>query len=175
MSKLDWITPRIWNFCAVICCAILVSFALYNQYIAYLSPCPLCVLQRVAFMWMGVAALLALVHNPGKIGQRVYAWLFTLGAVFGMIIAARHVWLQNLPPDLVPECSPGLNYMLENWPVTEIFKTIFYGSGDCAEILWTFLGMSMPMWTFVWYVGLSVVALWVVYRQRKPQATGNVT
>jgi len=162
---LNWITPRLWHVFAFLCCATLVGFAMYNQYIVYLSPCPLCVLQRVAFIWMGVAALLAVVHNPGRTGQLVYGWLFTLGAVFGMVIAGRHVWLQNLPPELVPECSPGLNYMLENWPVAEVVKTVFYGSGDCAEVLWTFLGLSMPAWTFIWYAGLSVATLWVVYRR----------
>jgi len=162
---LNWITPRRWYFIAVVCCAALVSFAMYSQYIVYLNPCPLCVLQRVAYMWMGVVALLALIHNPGRTGQRLYAWIFTAGAVFGALIAGRHVWLQNLPPELVPECSPGLNYMLENWPVAEVVKTVLYGSGDCAEVLWTFLGMSMPMWTFVWYVGLSLATLWVVYRR----------
>jgi disulfide bond formation protein DsbB len=55
--------------------------------------------------------------------------------------------------------------MLENFPVSEIIRTVFYGSGDCAEILWTFLGMSMPQWTFVWYVGLGLVTLWAVYRR----------
>ena len=160
---LNWITPRLWHIFAFLCCVTLVSFALYNQYIVYLSPCPLCVLQRVAFIWMAVFALLAFIHNPARTGQVVYGWLFTLGAVFGMVIAGRHVWLQNLPPELVPECSPGLNYMLENWPVAEVVRTIFYGSGDCAEILWTFLGLIMPAWTFVWYVGLSVAILWVVY------------
>lgn len=160
---LNWMTPRIWHFFALLCCVLLVSFAMYNQYIVYLNPCPLCVLQRVAYMWMGVFALLAFMHNPGRTGQLIYGWLFTLGAIFGMGIAGRHVWLQNLPPDLVPECSPGLNYMLENWPVADVVKTVLYGSGDCAEVLWTFLGMSMPMWTFVWYAGLALVTLWVVY------------
>ncbi|MCW8925320.1 MAG: disulfide bond formation protein B [Xanthomonadales bacterium] len=158
-------TPRIWHFFAFLCCVLLVSFAMYNQYMVYLSPCPLCVLQRVAFISMGVVALLAFIHNPGRTGQLVYAWMFTLGAVFGALVAGRHVWLQNLPPELVPECSPGLNYMLENWPVAEVVKTVLYGSGDCAEVLWTFLGMSMPMWTFVWFVGLSLVTLRVVYRR----------
>lgn len=161
----NWMTPRIWYFFVFLCCAGLVSFAMYNQYVAYLSPCPLCVLQRVAFIWMGLFALLALIHNPGSTGQRVYAWGLTLGAVFGALVAGRHVWLQNLPPELVPECGPGLNYMLENFPFTDVVKTVLYGSGDCAEVLWTFLGMSMPMWTFVWYLGLGLATLWVVYRR----------
>lgn len=162
---LDWMTPRKWYFFAFVSCTVLVCFALYNQYIQYLSPCPLCVLQRIAFMWMGVAALLAFLHNPGRLGRQVYAWLLVAGAVFGAVIAGRHVWLQNLPAELVPECSPGLNYMIQNFPLSDIFSTIFYGSGDCADVLWTFLGMSMPQWTFVWYIGLSLLTLWAVYRR----------
>ena len=164
---LDWMTPRIWYFFVFLCCVGLVSFALYNQYIQYLDPCPLCVLQRVAFMWIGAAALVAALHNPGRVGHQVYAWLLVAGAAFGAVIAGRHVWLQKLPPELVPECGPGLNYMLENFPFTEVVRQVFYGSGDCAEVLWTFLGMSMPQWTFIWYVGLALVTLWVVYRAKR--------
>ena len=158
------ITPRVWNFCVVVCCASLFGFALYNQYVDFLDPCPLCILHRIAFLWMAVFALLAFIHNPGRLGLQVYTWLVLLGATLGAMIAGRHVWLQNLPADQVPECGPGLNYMLENFPLMEVFSKVFYGDGSCAEIKWTFLGMTMPMWTFVWYVGLGLITLWVVYR-----------
>ena len=113
---------------------------------------------------MGIIALLAFVHNPGPGGLKVYTWLVALGAIIGASIAGRHVWLQNLPADMVPECGPGFNYMLQNFPLTEAVSKIFYGDGSCAEVKWTFMGMSMPMWTFVWYVGLGLGTLWVVYR-----------
>ena len=162
---LNKITPRVWNLFVVICCAGLVGFALYNQYVDYLDPCPLCIIQRVVFMGMGVVALLAVLHNPGRVGQRLYAWLLVIVAAFGASIAGRHVWLQNLPADEVPECGPGLNYMLENFPLAEVLSTVLRGSGSCAEVVWSFMGMSMPMWTFVWYTGLGLMTLWVVYRR----------
>ena len=162
---LTWITPRKWFFFTVVCCAALVSFALYNQYIQYLMPCPLCVLQRVAFMWMGVIALLAFVFNPGRLGQLIYTWLLVGGAVFGALIAARHVWLQNLPAELVPECGPGLNYMLENFPLSETLSTVFLGSGSCAEVKWSFLGLSMPEWNLAWFLGLGILTLWFTLRR----------
>jgi len=161
---LNRITPRVWNLCVVVCCASLLGFALYNQYVDYLDPCPLCIFQRVIFFWMAVFALLAAVHNPGLTGQRIYAWLVVAGATLGALIAGRHIWLQNLPAGQVPECGPGLNYMLENFPLTEVLSTVLRGSGSCAEVKWTFIGMSMPAWTFIWYVGLGLVTLWVVYR-----------
>ncbi len=157
-------TPRVWNVCVVFVCAMLVGFALYNQYVDYLDPCPLCIFQRVVFISMAIIALLAAIHNPRRLGQQVYAWLIVACAGTGAAIAGRHIWLQNLPPGDVPECGPGLNYMLENFPLTEVLATVLRGSGSCAEVLWTFLGMSMPEWTLIWYVVLGLSTLWVTYR-----------
>ncbi len=141
-----------------------MGFALYNQYVDYLDPCPLCVFQRLVFIWMGAFALLAAIHNPGRTGLQIYAWLVAAGATLGASIAGRHIWLQSLPADEVPECGPGLNYMLDNFPLTEVLASVLRGSGSCAEVIWSFMGMSMPMWTLFWYAGLGLVTLWMVYR-----------
>ena len=161
---LNKITPRVWYLFVVFCCVSLLGFALYNQYVDYLDPCPLCVFQRVVFIWMGAFALLAVIHNPGRTGSRIYAWLVASGAILGGLIAGRHIWLQGLPADEVPECGPGLNYMLDNFPLTEVLASVLRGSGSCAEVVWSFIGLSMPMWTLFWYAGLGLVTLWVVYR-----------
>ena len=144
-----------------------MAYALYNQYVEFLEPCPLCIFQRVAFIWMGVFALLAVLQNPAGWGRKLYSWLIVLGAVFGAAVAGRHIWLQSLPPGDVPECGPGLNYMLDNFPLTEVLSTVLNGSGSCAEVSWNFMGLSMPMWTMVWYIGLGVVALWAGYKAIK--------
>jgi len=116
---------------------------------------------------MGLVALFAFIHNPDQTGRRVYGWLIVLGGILGAAIAGRHIWLQNLPPGEVPECGPGLNYMLENFPVTEVLSSVLRGSGSCAEVKWSFMSMSMPMWTLIWYIGLGVMTLWIAYRAVK--------
>lgn len=164
---LNWISPRKWYLVVVFCCASLLGFALYNQYVDYLDPCPLCIFQRVMFFAMGLIALIAAFHNPGRTGQLVYGTLLEVSATIGALIAGRHIWLQSLPPDEVPECGPGLNYMLENFPVTEVLSTVLRGSGSCAEVIWSFLGLSMPMWTMIWYVGLGTITLLILFRPVK--------
>jgi len=161
---LNKISPRMGFGFIAASCASLLGFALYNQYVDYLDPCPLCIFQRLAFLWIGVFALLALLQNPAQTGRRIYAWLIVTGAVFGAAVAGRHIWLQNLPPEQVPECGPGLNYMLETFPLTEVLASVLRGSGSCAEVKWTFIGMSMPMWTLAWYIGLGLVVIWTAYR-----------
>ena len=163
--SLNKISLRTWYLAVAVCCAALLGFALFKQYQDYLDPCPLCVIQRVAYMWIGVCALLAVLHNPARTGQIAYTWIITLGAVFGAAVAGRHVWLQHLPPELVPECGPGLNYMLENFPLSETLSTLFLGSGSCAEVKWFFLGLSMPEWNLAWFIGLGIATLWFTFRK----------
>lgn len=148
-------------------CAGLMAYALYNQYVEFLDPCPLCIFQRIAFIWMGIFALLAALHNPAGWGRKLYVWMITPGTILGVASAGRHIWLQGLPPGDVPECGPGLNYMLYNFPFREVLSSVLNGSGSCAEVSWTFMGMSMPMWTMVWYIGLGLLAIWAGYKAIK--------
>ncbi len=163
------LNARAWFLTVAVCCAALLGYAIYVQHAMFLDPCPLCIFQRVAFMWIGAVALLAAIHNPAATGRWIYAFLVFLGCVAGAVIAGRHVWLQSLPPDQVPDCGMGLNYMLDTMPFADVLKQVFYGSGECAQIDWTFLGISMPGWTLAWYIGFALVTLVVVVAQGRKQ------
>ena len=140
-------------------CAGLMGYALYVQYGIGLEPCPLCVMQRIAVIACGVVFLLGAIHNPGRVGAIVYSLVVILFAGAGAAVAARHVWLQTLPPDQVPACGPGLSYMLDTLPFQEVLATVFKGSGECAKIDWRFLELAMPGWTFVFFVSIIVAAI----------------
>ncbi len=150
---------RLVNGLLALVCAALMGFALFAQYGLQLEPCPLCVLQRVAVISVGLILLLACLHGPGKTGARVYGLLAASAATLGALVAGRHIWLQGLPAGEVPACGPGLDYMLDVFPLTEVLRMVFTGSGECAEIVWQFLGLSMPGWVLVWCVFLFVAAL----------------
>lgn len=159
--------PRIWFFLVALACAGLLGNALYIQHMDFVDPCPLCVFQRIAFMCIGAIALLAGIHNPGRSGRWVYSGLISLAGLTGMGIAGRHLWMQSLPPGQVPDCGMGLNYMLDTMPFSQVLSEVFYGSGECADVLWSFLGLSMPAWTFIWYAGFTVVTILVVTAANK--------
>ena len=162
--------PRMWFLFIALSCAGMLSYALYVQYVDFLDPCPLCVLQRMVYMWLGAVALVAFIHNPKSIGKWVYGGLVVAGGVVGASIAGRHLWLQSLPPDQVPDCGMGLNYMLETMPFSEVLSEVFYGSGECAEVYWTFLGLSMPGWSFVWYMAFTVGTIAILAMANKTRA-----
>ena len=145
-------------------CAGLMGYALYSQYVLGLEPCPLCIFQRIAVIACGVVFALGAIHNPGRVGAIVYAVLGFLFAAAGAAVAMRHVWLQSLPPSEVPACGPGLNYMLETLPFTDVLSKVFVGSGECAKVDWSLLGLSMPGWTLVWFLAIMVASLALIDR-----------
>ena len=166
------ISLRMWYLIAAVSCAGLLGYALYSQYQMFLDPCPLCIFQRIAFLWIGVFALLAAIHNPARTGQKIYGALIVLGAMAGAYVAGRHVWIQSLPADQVPECGPGLSYMLNTAPFLDVLKTVLLGDGNCAEVQWSFLGLSMPAWTLIWYAGLGLVTVYFTLRTVRGIASG---
>ena len=151
---------RILNLAGFLCCVGMMGFALFAQHVMLLDPCPLCVLQRVAVIGLGIVFLIAALHHPSGWGRYVYAFLSFLFAGGGVGIAGWHWRLQNLPPSEVPSCGPGLDYMLDNFPLGEAMRMVFEGSGECAEVVWSFLGLSMPAWVFICMTGLGIAAIW---------------
>lgn len=150
---------RLTNLAGFLACAGLLGYGYVLQFVDGLEPCPLCVFQRVAFIGLGVVFLTAALHAPRVAGARVYAVVIALVAGTGAFIAGRHVWLQSLPPDRVPECGPGLAYMLDTFPLTETIRMAFTASGECAEVSWSFLGLSIPGWALVAFVVLGLGGL----------------
>jgi disulfide bond formation protein DsbB len=143
-----------------------MAYALYAQHQLMLEPCPLCILQRFAVIGLGVFFLLGAIHNPAGGARFVYTTGLGLSALLGVIVAGRHVWLQELPADEVPACGPGLDYMWENFPLADVLNMVFKGSGECAGIDWQFLGLSMPMWVLINVVLIGAVGIWNSLRKQ---------
>lgn len=141
-----------------------LGFALILEHGFGLAPCMLCMVQRLAMAITAVFFLIGAIHNPSGFGQWVWSLLAAAGSAFGIGMAGRHVWLQNLPPDEVPACGPSLDYLLQDLEegyssLQEFILTMLQGDGNCAEIDAAFLGLSIPMWTLIAFVVLTLYAL----------------
>ncbi|MBB5018982.1 disulfide bond formation protein DsbB [Chitinivorax tropicus] len=162
---------RLGNFLGFLVCAGLIGYALYLQYYQFQVPCPLCILQRIAVIVMGVMFLLASVFHPkGQMGAKIWGGLIAIPGLLGLGVAARHLYIQSLPPDKVPACGPGLEYMLETMPWASALAKALRGSGECAEASWRLLGLTIPGWMAVCFVGLLTYTILVVYKDLKHTA-----
>jgi len=159
MFDLIKFNPRIWFLLGFVSCFLMLAVGAYFQFVEEMEPCPLCISQRIAILLTGIVFLIAAIHNPKKCGLKAYSIIGAIVALCGAAISIRHVWIQNLPEDEVPECGPGLEYVFENFPLIKTIELMLSGTGDCADILWTFLGISIPGWTLLAFLGLATLSL----------------
>ncbi len=158
------LSTRAWFTIGFLTCAGLIAFALYLQYFVNLEPCPLCMLQRVAFIVLGMFFLIGAIHGPGLTGTRAYASLASIAALTGVGLAARHVWLQYNPPQIA-SCSGDIYSQLERLPLGRVIVNALYATGDCAKVDWTMLGLSVAEWSLVWFVIFSAGAIALLLRK----------
>lgn len=141
---------RTLYFLAFFASLTLLLAAYYVQYIEHIAPCPLCIMQRIAYYLIAITCLLGIVR--AEIKPRIYASLIMLFSAIGLGFAIRHIYLQHLPDGMAPACAPSLKFMLENFPLHDLLKVLFYGSGDCSIVTWRLLGLSMAEWSLLGFI-----------------------
>ena len=151
-------------------CIGLLIFGLYLEHIQGLEACPLCIFQRIAYTIIIFITLIGAIHNPRNLLQIIYKLLMVISSITGAAIAGRQIWLQHLPPELVPECGPGLDYMFNVFPFREALKMIFTGSGECAEVKWRFIGLSIAEWSLIMFIGIFIATILSIYTSRYKNA-----
>ncbi|HEY9530717.1 MAG TPA: disulfide bond formation protein B [Burkholderiales bacterium] len=162
--RVSHLTTRTSFVLAALACALLLGYGYYLEHVQGLEPCPLCLVQRGFFYAVMAVSIVAAVHGRSPRFYGIVAALFATG---GAATAARQVWLQHLPPDKVPQCGPDLFFMLDNFPLSRTLKTLVSGTGECAAVDWTFLGLSIAEWSLLWFAAFVLGALWIVARQRR--------
>ncbi|MFV0477566.1 MAG: disulfide bond formation protein B [Parahaliea sp.] len=164
---LQYLSPRrVFSGLALLSLVSMLFAYFYLQQHLGLPPCPLCMTQRAGVVSVGLFALVAALHNPGIGGRRIYALLCLICAGFGAAVAGRHVWLQHLPADQVPACGPSLEYMLETLPFSETIRLVMMGDGNCADTVWSFMGMSIPEQTLLLFAVMLLLCVWQLLRHR---------
>jgi disulfide bond formation protein DsbB len=150
--------PRLLNLAGFLVCALLTAYALYAQFHLGLEPCPLCIFQRIGVAATGVLFLIAALHAPRGRGRYGYGVLIVLAALLTAAVAARHVYVQSLPPGTLPSCGAPLGVLLKYAPLWQVVRKVLTGSGECGEVNWRFLGLAMPAWVLICALALGVLA-----------------
>lgn len=162
---MKWASYRVISGFLFLASVIGMAFALYLEHFQGLEPCPLCVFQRLGLIGLGFFSLLAFLHAPRSVVlRRVYTGLGSIAILWSAAVALRHVWLQSLPADQVPSCGPGLDYLVSALPLSSVLEQVLSGSGECAVVDWSLMGLSLPVWSAAFFVVLSVMSLWLLLR-----------
>lgn len=155
---------KLFLFIILYCLVMMTTAVGYFQTYLGLHPCVLCVAQRVVVISIMLVALLGLIVGRG---QRIFSVLLALIAGMGIFLAGRHVWIQSLPIDQVPACGPDFDYIVDVLPLGKALQMIMMGDGNCADVVWSFLGLSIPGWTLVAFIGLAILSFIGMFKRIK--------
>lgn len=148
-------------------CFGLVALALFIQTKYTLDPCPLCITQRMFFMGLGILFLIHAFLPKGNFLQKTFTLFEVLTALGGAGWALRHWYLQANKESMIADCGVGFDYMFENFPLEKMFTLIFKGTGDCAAIDWTFLGLTLPQLALIAFIGFVAYAIFLLKINQK--------
>lgn len=167
------IATRWYWFGLVGCSALLAIAYFYFQQQLGLPPCPLCMFQRACLVGVMAFCFIGIIFRPKKIGSKFLAFGACVFSLLGLAIAGRHVWLQHLPEDQIPECGPDLAFMLDAFPFSQMIQTVLSGSGECAEQQWDFLSLSMPEWMVIVFAIMSLFSLRLLFAKQRKYFSGK--
>ena len=158
------ITKKNIRLAEIIGCFGLIAFALFLQHSEGLAPCPMCILQRYAFILVGVIALISLPFFKTRFLSQIFSWLIILFSGLGAGVAMRHVWLEYNPPEIF-DCGADLGFVVDTFPLAQALPMIFKGTGDCSIVLWRFAGLSIAEWALACFIIILSVEL--IFLKRK--------
>lgn len=159
LLKLPAEHPRLLLALIAAVCVAMLAFGMYLQLVVGLEPCPMCIVQRYALILVALAAGVAACMGSSPWRN---ATVLSMGAFagFGAFTAARQSWLQWYPPEIM-SCGRDFFGMIESFPLRRAIPMIFRGSGDCSKVDWTFLGLTIANWSFLWFGAFLVLAGWL--------------
>jgi protein dithiol:quinone oxidoreductase len=165
MAFMKVLGARILNLVIFIVTTFLILTALFMQHLLGLEPCYLCIVQRVFVIITGSLALIAFIHNPQRTGHRLYAFGIVTSSFAGGAFALRQLWLQGLPEDKIPACGPPVEYLVDAFPMIQVLPILLRGDGNCAQVQWTLLGISIPGYTLLAFLCLAALGVWQLIRK----------
>ena len=159
---------RLSNILLFIVPSALLAYGYYLQYVEGQEPCPLCMTQRICFYVIAIIGLIAIFNRNSRFAQKLLSLMCGLASCIGIAVAGRQLWLQSLPEDQVPACGPAFDYIIDTFPLSEAIAIMFRGNGNCAEVTWTFLGLSIAGWAFIAFIGFFILNLIQGFRRIEP-------
>jgi protein dithiol:quinone oxidoreductase len=151
---------------AAACIGMVLTAIFYFQQELGLEPCPMCILSRYTFILIAAVSLVAAIHGPRGLALKVYGVVVALLGFTGLGISLRHSYLQHFPPK-VESCGADLEFLMNTLPLAQALPKMFAGTGSCSKVDWRFIGLSIPEWAGVWFLGFAIVVLWLAFRKPK--------
>lgn len=159
------ITYKRWQILLTFLSLFILASSFYFQYIKGLQPCPLCLMQRLCVFLLFLTCFMGVYVKSLRGGKwlTVFQMFFAVG---GLFFASRQLWLQSLPIGQTPACLPDFSVLMRYFPWSDVLHAFLWGTGDCAEVSWQWLGLSMPAWAALYFLFMFIAAVFIFWNLR---------
>lgn len=157
------ISPKLLLIAIAVTCVGLLAGAVYFQYTAYMLPCPWCIIQRYAYSAIALICLIT-AFRPAAALRRGAA-LGAIVAMAGVAAAAWLIWVQAHP-----SVSCGIDPVetsLNKFPTAKLLPFLFKANGLCTTEYDPIMGLSMPQWSLLAFVGMTLVLVFLALRRAR--------
>ena len=149
------------NLFGILISFIMIAAALAIQLTYDLEPCPLCITQRIIFITIGALFILFALLPRNRFVKLLHLISISTAGMVGVVFSIRHILIQAKIIEIPAECGIDLDYMFENFPLTEAVNLLFKGTGDCSQIDWTFLGVTLPQMALLGYLFFITYTIYI--------------
>lgn len=142
----------------------LLGLAEYLEIYKGMIPCPLCMLQRIVLIVLGVVFFIGMVFRMRTLGLFIISLLSMLTCIGGILLSGRQVWLQHVPPSNLGECGASLTYMFNTLPLMDVLQRVWTGGIECSQQGWAFIYLSLAEWSLIGFLGFFVFVVFQLKR-----------
>lgn len=156
----------------IVCAGAIAFTTAYLQEQLAQEPCILCALTRLITLTVASIFLLAFLHNPGSIGQRIYGFVGFLLTLTGIAATLKHVWIhaQLISSSAIANCELNVSQkVFDTIPTVDTLSAIFQGASECNVSQWTLLGLSIPEQALILFSILLIITWKLIRRRRQPR------
>lgn len=130
-------------------CIVFLTTAWYLQYgPGRQQPCPLCILQRYAYIALAITTLSAAAHGPRRVVLLTYAAIADLVAATGAGLA---LWQVSKGASMKSCLDDPIGTFVNGLPMANWWPEYFFANGGCADVFPPILGLHVPQWSLVWF------------------------
>ncbi|VCU70381.1 Disulfide bond formation protein B [Pigmentiphaga humi] len=147
-----------------------IGVALVSQYAFDMQPCAWCVLQRLIYLAIAVAAILGLLLRRAAVAQRVLSALAALLAAGGVAAAA---YQHNVASQMMSCAQTFADRFMTSSGLDEVVPQVFGIYATCADAAVDLLGVRYEIWSLLLFVLLGAAALGALLVRRERSLFGG--
>lgn len=153
-------------FTAVAACALaLLAAAGYLQHGPLgEQPCPLCIMQRYMYIGIAIVAAIGAIHGPARRGARVYGSIVALFAAVGLGFAT---WQVAKGSTMLTCIEDPIGVFVNDLPTALWWPNYFLATAGCADPNPPILGVSVPVWSMLWFAAFLAIGAWTLAMRKR--------